>query len=80
MNIRRKIIVIECEILAVKHAGNIVFIPRIPLASSSTSDLPFDFQQTQFPLRLAFAMTIDKAQGQILNHVGLCLTEPVFTH
>ena len=25
-------------------------------------------------------MTINKAQGQTLNHVGLCLTEPVFTH
>ena len=72
--------VIECEILAGKHAGNMVFIPRIPLASSSTTDLPFDFQRTQFPLRLAFAMTINKAQGQTLKHVGLCLTEPVFTH
>src|SRR5437762_1660056 len=25
-------------------------------------------------------MTINKAQGQTLRHVGLCLTEPVFTH
>jgi len=25
-------------------------------------------------------MTINKAQGQTLKHVGLCLTEPVFTH
>jgi ATP-dependent DNA helicase PIF1 len=72
--------VFECEILAGKHAGNTVFIPRIPLASSSTSDLPFNFQRTQFPLRLAFAMTINKAQGQTLKHVGLDLREPVFTH
>ena len=54
------------------------FILRIPLASSSTADLPFDFQRTQFPLRLAFAMTINKAQT--FKYVGLCLTEPVFTH
>jgi len=72
--------VVECEILAGKRAGNMVFIPRIPLASSSTADLPFDFQRTQFPLRLAFAITINKAQGQTLKHVGLCLTEPAFTH
>jgi ATP-dependent DNA helicase PIF1 len=72
--------VIECEILAGKHAENTVLIPQIPLASSSTSDLPFDFQGTQFPLRLAFAMTINKAQGQTLKHVGLDLHEPVFTH
>jgi PIF1-like helicase/Helicase len=72
--------VIECEILASEHAGNMVFIPRIPLASSSTADLSFDFQRTQFPLQLAFAMTINKAQGKTLKHVGLCLTEPVFTY
>ena len=71
--------VFECEILASKHAGNLVFIPRIPLSSSSTADLPFNFQRTQFPLRLAFTMTINKAQGQTLKHVELCLTEPVFT-
>ena len=72
--------VVECEILGGKYAGNIVMIPRIPLAPSSTADLPFEFRRTQFPLRLAFAMTINKAQGQTLNYVGLCLTEPVFTH
>jgi hypothetical protein len=72
--------VIECEILAGKYAGNMIFISRIPLASSSTADLSFDFQRTQFPLRLAFAMTINKAQGQTPKHVDLCLTEPVFTH
>jgi ATP-dependent DNA helicase PIF1 len=55
-------------------------IPRTPLSPSSTEDLSFDFRRTQFPLRLAFAMTINKAQGQTLNHVGLCLKEPVFTH
>jgi PIF1-like helicase/Helicase len=72
--------VVECEILGGKYAGNMVMIPRIPLSPSSTEDLPFDFRRTQFPLRLAFAMTINKAQGQTLNHVGLCLKEPVFTH
>ena len=72
--------VIECEILASKHAGNIVFISHIPGASSFTADSPFDFRRTQFPLRLAFAMTINQAQGQTLRHIGLCLMEPVFTH
>jgi len=72
--------VVECEILAGRHAGNIVFISQIPLSPSSTADLPFDFRRTQFPLRLAFAMTINKSQGQTLRYVGLCLTESVFTH
>src|SRR5205809_3939283 len=65
--------VVECEILGGKYAGNMVMIPRIPLSPSSTEDLPFDFRRTQFPLRLAFAMTINKAQGQTLKHVGLVL-------
>ena len=65
--------VIECEILGGKYAGNMVMIPRISLSPSSTEDLSFDFRRTQFPLRLAFAMTINKAQGQTLNYVGLCL-------
>ena len=50
------------KILADKHAGNIVFISRIPLSPSSTANLPFDIQHTQFPLQLAFAMTINKVK------------------
>ena len=72
--------VVECQILSGKYINNMVMIPRILLSPSSTAELPFEFRRTQFPLRLAFAMTINKAQGQTLNHVGLCLTEPVFTH
>ena len=71
--------VVECEILGDKY-GNMVIIPRIPLSPSSIANLSFEFRRTQFPLRLAFAMTINKAQGQTLKNVGLCLTELVFTH
>ena len=55
-------------------------LPRIPLSPSSTAELLFDFRRTQFNLRLAFSMTINKAQVQTLKYVGLCRTEPVFTH
>ena len=72
--------VVECEILGGKHAGNMVIIPRIPLSPSSTADLPFEFRRTQFPLRLAFAMTINKSQGQSLKVVGIHLANPVFAH
>jgi hypothetical protein len=72
--------VVECEILTGKHAGRTVFIPRMPMAPSSTAELPFEFQRTQFPLRLAFAITINKSQGQTLGCVGLVLDDPVFSH
>jgi len=38
------------------------------------------FWRTQFPVRLAYAMTINKSQGQTLKKVGLYLERPVFSH
>ncbi|KAH8951590.1 hypothetical protein BDL97_09G035900 [Sphagnum fallax] len=71
--------VIEAEIIACKGAGNVAFIPRIKFISDN-SGLPFTFVRKQFPLRLAYAMTINKSQGQTLSHVGLHLTDDVFSH
>ena len=34
----------------------------------------------QFPVRIAFAMTINKAQGQTLDRVGVYLPDPCFAH
>ena len=34
----------------------------------------------QFPIRLAFGMTINKSQGQSLGRVGILLRAPVFGH
>ncbi|CAN1156906.1 hypothetical protein LINPERHAP2_LOCUS21217 [Linum perenne] len=30
----------------------------------------------QYPIALCFGMTINKSQGQTLNHVGICLYRP----
>ena len=37
-------------------------------------------ERRQFPVQPAFAMTINKSQGQSLNWVGLYLPTPVFSH
>jgi hypothetical protein len=71
--------VLQCRILGGKHAGNVVFIPRISLQPSN-EDLPVSLTRRQFPVRLAFSMTINKSQGQSLHHVGVDLRKPVFSH
>ncbi|UYV61899.1 hypothetical protein LAZ67_1007009 [Cordylochernes scorpioides] len=43
-------------------------------------DTPFEFKRLQFLLGLAFAMTINKAQGQSLQVCGLNLINPCFSH
>jgi ATP-dependent DNA helicase PIF1 len=50
--------IIEATILTGSAKGEHVFIPRIPLIPS---DMPFDFRRLQYPVRLSFAMTINKA-------------------
>ena len=59
--------VIESTLLSGKYKGESVLIPRIPMIPT---DMPFEFKRLQFPIRLAFAMTINKAQGQTPNVCG----------
>ncbi|GFT09254.1 ATP-dependent DNA helicase PIF1 [Trichonephila clavipes] len=69
--------VIEATILTGKFKGEDVLLPRIPMIPT---DMPFEFKRLQFSVRLAFAMTINKAQGQSLQVCGLNLENPCFSH
>ncbi|SGY19869.1 BQ5605_C017g08358 [Microbotryum silenes-dioicae] len=72
--------VLKAIILTGDHAGQPVLLPRITLKTGSSAGLPFTLHRTQFPIRLAMAMTINKLQGQSLAQVGVCLETPVFSH
>ncbi|KAG6641259.1 hypothetical protein CIPAW_09G061200 [Carya illinoinensis] len=72
--------VIDAKIAVGHHSGKRVFIPRIPFLPNVDENSGFPFKRTQFPIRLSFAMTINKSQGQTLNFVGIYLPQPVFSH
>lgn len=71
--------IIEAKIMTGSHKGNTVYIPRICLTLKNTK-LPFILERRQFPVKVCYAMTINKSQGQTLSTVGVYLKKPVFTH
>jgi len=77
LEIRSK--VLKCRILCGDHVRKEVFIPKINIDPSEES-LPFKLYCLQFPVHLAFVMTINKAQGQSIINVGIDLCTPIFSH
>jgi ATP-dependent DNA helicase PIF1 len=67
--------VIEAIILNGKFRGENILLPRIPIIPT---DVPIQFKRLQFPFRLAFAITINKSQGQTMSVCGLDLSNIMF--
>jgi len=79
LNVRRK--VFQCRIISKdrRFRSKVMLIPRIRL-SLNAKTLPVPLKRLQFPVRLAFAVTINKSQGQSVEHVGINLQKSVFSH
>jgi hypothetical protein len=61
--------VIEGQIMTGTHKSKIVLIPRVSLTLKNTK-WPFVLQRRQYPIKVCYAMTINKSQGQTLSKVG----------
>lgn len=70
---------IKARIISQCNHGDTVLIPRVDLAPSDTT-LPFILKRRQFPIIPAYAITINKSQGQTFDHVGINLQTAVFSH
>ncbi|CAI0422799.1 unnamed protein product [Linum tenue] len=71
--------VIKELIMGGTYDGSVVAIPRI-VVNINDHNWPFVLKRRQFPIRLCYAMTINKSQGQTLDRVGVFLPKPVFSH
>lgn len=69
--------ILEVTILTGPAAGETSFIARIPMIPT---DMPFQYKRLQFPVKVSFAVTINKSQGQMFNYVGIDLRADCFTH
>lgn len=70
---------IECKILCGTSKGKRTLIPKMKMTASDPF-VPNPIVRFQLPVKLAFCGTINKAQGQTFNKVGIYLQSPCFTH
>jgi len=79
LNIRRKMLQYRIISKDRRFREKVVLIPRIRLLPNAET-LSVPLKRLQFPVRLAFAMTINKSQGQSVEHMEINLQTLVFLH
>jgi hypothetical protein len=73
-------IALDCDENVSEEARCTMLRLQIWLLQLSLQSIPFILRRLQFPVKLAFALTINKSQGQSLESVGLDLSSSVFAH
>ncbi|XP_029124910.1 uncharacterized protein LOC109787689 [Cajanus cajan] len=71
---------LDVEILTGHNAGKRYFLPRIKHKTTESAGLPFVLIRKQFPVKLSFAITINKSQGQTIPNVRIYIPRHVFGH
>ena len=71
--------IIIAEIVNGPYKGDTVTIPRIPLIPSDDTN-PVIFKRIQFPIKIAYALTMNRVQSQTFHHVGIDFTRQAFSH
>ena len=62
------------------NMGKVLYLPRIRFVTQSSHNLSFEMCRKQFPVKLSFAITSNKAQGQTLQRVGIYISNYFFSH
>ena len=70
---------LDCEIVNGKNAGKRQHISKLAITLSDT-DIIIAIKLVQFPIRPAYAITINNSQDATLSKVGIYLNDPVFSH
>lgn len=58
---------------------DILQLPRIPMIYNP-DNMPMSMTRLQFPIKLAFAVTFHRSQGQSVEHCGILLPKDIWTH
>jgi hypothetical protein len=69
------------NIIVCRHllTNGVIFLHRMPMTSDETG-FPFRLRRIQFPIRLAYCITINKSQGSTFDRIGIYLPVGVFDH
>jgi Helicase len=73
--------VLHIQLIGGDYDREITLIPHVTLSPSTTGlNFAIKLNRRQFPIQLAYVMTIHKLQGQSLNQMGIDLRKPIFAH